>query len=78
MRKKYRFFTHYNKHVRKGSIHFRGECFVVDKVELIDVNFIESKTNKRQPYYVMQGYACGVAALKDMTTGLVTGMVYGK
>ena len=53
--KKYRFFYHYFKAKKKMSVHFRGQCSVVDNV-VCDVA-CETKWNSRQPRLVMQGFA---------------------
>ncbi len=63
MRKK-RFFFHYNKPMaqRLGrpqvSVHFNRQCIIVDNIECTVPT--EGKINKRQPYFVMQGFASDV------------------
>lgn len=52
--KLYRFYYHWNKPENKWSIHFRGKCYRVDHLEC-DAK-TESKSNKRQPVRVMQGF----------------------
>ncbi len=61
MNRKYRFFLHYNKPLSKQkgehywSVHWRNKCYFVKNVVChVPTN---SKTNKRQPYVVMQGFA---------------------
>lgn len=56
--KTYRFFFHWNKPTSKWSVHFRGQCLIVDHIEC-NVPCI-SKINKRQPFRVMQGFATDV------------------
>lgn len=62
--KKKRFFFHYNKpeSLRKGkpqiSIHVNKTCIIVDNIECTVPT--EGKINKRQPYFVMQGWASDV------------------
>jgi hypothetical protein len=61
---KYRFFFHYNKPLSKQlgktmwSVHHRGKCHMVENI-ICEVP-LESKTNKRQPYAVMQGFTKGL------------------
>lgn len=68
MKKKYRFFFHYNKPMsqRTGeklwSVHYRGTCYIVKSIDC-HVN-CNSKVNKTQPYVVMQGFADTVLVTK--------------
>jgi hypothetical protein len=56
-----RFFFHFNKPASakaktpKMSVHVNNKCFIVDKIDCRVPT--ESKTNKRQPRVVMQGFA---------------------
>lgn len=56
-----RFFFHYNKPASLSkkkpqiSIHFKNKCIIVDNIEVRVQT--EGKLNKRQPYFVMQGWA---------------------
>lgn len=52
--KKYRFFYHYNKQLKKMTIHFKKTCNIVDNV-VCHVP-CETKWNKRQPNLVMRGF----------------------
>ena len=62
--KAYRFTLHYNRaaslHAGKvmWTVHYRKTCYVVNSV-VCSVPTV-SKTNKRQPYAVMQGFASNV------------------
>ena len=68
--KLYRFFLHYNKPLSKQlgehywSVHFRNNCMFTR--EVICTLPTHSKTNKRQPYVVMQGMAKRVTGGKDL------------
>lgn len=69
--KVYRFFYHYNKPLSKQlgktmwSVHFRGKCHMVENIACFATGF--SKTNKRQPYAVIQGFAEKVIVTSDRT-----------
>lgn len=59
--RKYRFFLHYNKPLSKErrthlwTVHFRKKCYIAENIECNVIT--ESKTNRTQPYVVMQGMA---------------------
>lgn len=67
--KTYRFFLHYNKPLsqQKGvhywSVHFRKKCYFTTQIECNVVT--ESKTNKTQPYVVMQGKCREILEIED-------------
>lgn len=69
--KTYRFFYHYNKPLSKEigrimwSVHFRKKCFMVENIACFPQAF--SKTNKRQPFAVMQGFAKKIIVTADKT-----------
>ena len=44
---------------------------------MVNVSFVESKTNKQQPHYVMQGFASGLVVLNDLLTKQTIGTIYG-
>lgn len=58
--KKYRFFFHYNKIASKKlgipvmTIHQKGKCYIAHTLNCFVP--VSSKTNKSQPYLVMQGF----------------------
>jgi hypothetical protein len=60
---KYRFFYHYNKPVKKMSVHYRGVCYIVTNVYCHA--YAHTKYNKRQPYLVMQGFSSRVTIAND-------------
>jgi len=53
-----RFFYHYNKHLKKMSIHWKNSCTPVD--ELICLAPAETKTYETQPKYVLQGWTSNI------------------
>jgi hypothetical protein len=55
MDKPHRFFYHFNKGKKAMSVHWQGQCLIVNDVDCR----VRAKTkwNKRQPMLVMQGYA---------------------
>lgn len=67
--KKYRFFLHYNKPLTKirgvhtWSVHFKKRCYFTENIECKVAT--ESKTNKTQPYVVMQGMATEIKESED-------------
>lgn len=67
----YRFFYHYNKPLSQQlgkvmwSVHFRHRCFMVESIACFTPAF--TKTNKTQPYAVMQGWAKKVIVTRDKT-----------
>lgn len=68
-KRKYRFFFHYNKPLSKTagihvwSVHFRNKCYISENVECNVTT--ESKTNKIQPFVVMQGWCNEIKELTD-------------
>lgn len=71
MNKEWRYFYHYNKPLSKRlgktmwSVHFRGKCSMVENIACFTQAF--SKTNKTQPFAVMQGFAKKVVVARDKT-----------
>jgi hypothetical protein len=67
--KKKRFFFHYNKpeSQRRGkpqiSVHINKQCIITDNIEVLVPT--EGKVNKRQPYFVMQGWANEINQSQD-------------
>jgi hypothetical protein len=59
---KYRFFYHYRRSTDGVSVHFRGKCIPCANVKC-NVP-CESKRNKQQPRWVMQGF-CKEVLLTD-------------
>ena len=54
MKKKLRFFYHYNKQTKNMTLHFRKSCFSVSNI--ICLVPCETKWNKTQPNLVMRGF----------------------
>jgi len=54
MNKKYRFFFHYNKVNSNITFHYRGKCYFINDLRINTP--LESKFNKIQPKFVMQGF----------------------
>jgi hypothetical protein len=69
--RKYRFFYHYFKGKGAMSVHFRGQCYVVNNVKC-DVP-CETKWKPTQPKLIMQGFASDVAF--DYTDDLITARI---
>lgn len=67
-----RFFFHFNKpeSLRQKktlwSVHWKGACYIVEHIQC-NVP-CESKTNKRQPYAVMRGFAADVVISESRAT----------
>ena len=61
--KKYRFFYHYYKQKHKMSVHFKGQCHVVDDVEC-DVP-CKTKWCKTQPRLKMAGSCFNVTIVQN-------------
>lgn len=53
--RKYRFFYHYFKQKKKMSVHFKGQCHVVNDIQC-NVP-CETKWNTTQPNLIMRGFA---------------------
>lgn len=71
--KKYRFFYHWNKPVKKWSVHFKGKCFLFNNF-LCYIAYTETKINKRQPKRVIQGFAKEVLSI-EYPDGEVWGII---
>lgn len=54
---KRRFFFHYHKSTGGATVHFRGQCIQCKDIEIIGIKHLESKHNKRQPRWVVRGFA---------------------
>jgi hypothetical protein len=66
MRKpKYRFFFHWNKIKKRISVHYRDKCMLTDGLS-VKVS-MESKFNKTQPVFVMQGWATHIKHTNKLT-----------
>ncbi len=64
MAKRYRFFFHYNKPLKKMTVHFRGQCLIAKDVRC-EVP-CTTKWNKTQPQIVMRGWAAQVVLDQDI------------
>jgi len=64
MNKRYRFFYHFNKHTKRLTVHFKGQCIPAEGI--ICEPQTESKWNKTQPFLVMQGFAKEVKVEKGV------------
>lgn len=53
-----RFFFHYNKRLHRATIHWNGVCIPVDDIRCYVPT--QTKWNKRQPRFVVQGKAKNV------------------
>jgi hypothetical protein len=62
----HRFFFHYNKAHGCMTVHFKGQCLLVEDVSCMVP--CESKWSERQPRLVMQGFAARVTTNKDCGT----------
>jgi hypothetical protein len=68
--KQRRFFFHFNKPASLQqkktlwSVHWKGQCHVVEHV--FCKTSCESKSNKKQPYAVMQGFASKIDFFDNM------------
>lgn len=60
---KYRFNYHYNKLHNKITVHYKGKCHLVSN--LVCNVVVESKFNKNQPRFVMQGWCNNLIIKKD-------------
>lgn len=70
--KHYRFFFHYNKPEAQRakrpriSLHHKNTCHIIDNIQVLVPT--EGKINKRQPYFVMQGWAKNVEIKNGIAT----------
>jgi len=64
----YRVWYHYNKPNKCMTVHWRGKCLLVD--EIVCLVPMETKTDQRQPHYVLRGWANNVRVknINDETT----------
>ena len=53
MKKKYRFFFHYNKPHKLITVHFKNTCYLVK--DIVCEVATESKWNKTQPHLIIRG-----------------------
>ena len=70
--KTWRFFYHYNKVKSCLTIHFRGECHMVNEISCGVP--CESKWNNRQPKLVMRG-KCHHIMLSKTISGRIRGII---
>lgn len=67
--KKYRFYFHYNKPLSKlknehyWTVHYKKQCLTATEIQCNVIT--ESKTNKLQPFVVMQGFAQSVEIIEN-------------
>lgn len=66
-----RFFYHFNKAKKAMTVHWQGQCLIVNDVDCRVP--AQTKWNKRQPMLVMRGYARQVDIVleQDMRTRAV-------
>jgi hypothetical protein len=62
--KQYRFFYHYNKQLKKMTVHFKGKCLIVQDI-MCEVP-AQTKWNKTQPQLVLQGFCEAVEIMDDI------------
>lgn len=69
--KKYRWVAHYNKPLSlqkkkvMWSVKYRGKCYFTENINFVITGSFATKSNKTQPYAVIQGWATELIKTKN-------------
>ena len=63
MKKRYRFWYHYNRQYSKMTVHFRKKCYIVKDITCEPA--VETKWNNNQPKLVLKGWCTDIECFSD-------------